>query len=103
MKALWVSFEFLTHMLHGGMMVQEEQSKQKKKLGRLELGSSAEALSAWCQRIPQLKKYAPLFETRGVTGERMRAMASDQELEDLGMALWISKKCKRCVVQRIGV
>ena len=73
-------------------MVQEEQSKQKQKLGRLELGSSVEALSAWCQRIPQLKKYVPLFETRGVTGERMRATTSDQELEDLGMALWIRKK-----------
>ena len=84
-------------------MVQEEQSKEKEKLGRLELGSSVEALSAWCQRIPQLRKYAPLFETRGMTGEQMRATASDQELEDLGMPLWISKKCKRCVAQRIGV
>ena len=90
-------------MLHGGMMVQEEQSNQKKKLGRLELGSSVEALSAWCQRIPQLRKYAPLFETRGMTGEQMRATASDQELEDLGMAPWIGKNRKRCVVQGIGV
>ena len=65
-------------------VVQGEESKQKKKLRRVLLGTSAEDLTCWLEGIPQLKKYTAKFA--GVTGARICATMTEEDLEDLGIA-----------------
>ena len=66
------------------VVIQDEESKQKKKLMRVMLGMSAEDLSNWFEGIPQLKKYSTKFA--GVTGARICTLASEEDLKVLGIA-----------------
>ena len=65
-------------------VVQGEQSKHKKKLRHVLLGTSAEDLTCWLDGFPQLKKYTAKFT--GVTGARICATMTEVDLEDLGIA-----------------
>ena len=63
-------------------LLQDEASKQKKKLARVVLGPSAEDLAEWLDSIPQLKKYSMKFAD--VTGASICAITSEDTLKDLG-------------------
>ena len=62
-------------------LLQDEASKQKKKLARVVLGPSDSA-QEWLDSIPQLKKYSMKFAD--VTGASICAITSEDTLKDLG-------------------
>ena len=65
------------------VIVQDEESKQKKKLRRVMLGTSADDLTNWLEGIPQLKKYSTKLAS--VTGARICTLVSEEDLVALGI------------------
>ena len=83
-KQLFDPCLFVACLPVNNVSVQGEESNQKKKLRRMLLGMGAEDLTRWLEGIPQLKKYSIKFA--GVTGAKICATMTEEDLEDLGIA-----------------
>ena len=70
-------------------------------MARTTLGRGAEDLVVWLQHIPDLHRYADMFEKAGTTGELLVAINSDTELIDLGMKREIDRKCLLLQLARV--
>lgn len=68
-------------------ILQADESKHKRKIGRCELGPGEQDLKQWLLCIDQLKPYADQFEEANVTGETMLAIMSESDLAGCGVLI----------------
>ena len=62
----------------------EREAKQKKKLKRTALNSTADGLALWLHGIVELRHLAAQFE--GISGAEMLLIESDEPLREFGVS-----------------
>ena len=77
------------------------ESKQRKKMGRMALGSTTQDFIEWLKSIAELKACVGILEQKGATGAQMCLIESDGPLIDLGMDSEVERKCLLLQLARV--